>query len=349
MKMNLPKLHIIVNCANRKRISPKISLREIAESDLEKRAEIWWKRLNNSSCSSLQSGNSVSGNDKKLEAINLYVGSYWASIRKLPIMAESIGFDPRLWVISAGYGLISASEKIFSYSATFSKSDKDSVITGKNSCPNKTHVLQKWWKTISNYAISGDNPRSIGQLIKNHSNDCFLIVASFDYLSAIEQDLNDGLNFLSDLDKLIIITSNKSKIFDGKLSKHLIPSDARLQCNKGCPEFCEKHLIKPGIRGAISSNLALKIIEDVKTQDFNASKIKYQIEEFIKQSPQLLSYKRTRLKDDEVRKFIATELNKVPSSSCSFLLRELRNSGQACEQKRFTQLYKKVKEKQNEV
>lgn len=346
MERNLPKLHIIVNCASRKRISPKISLGEIAEPDLEKRAEIWWKRLNNPSNFFSQNDNLSSKDDKKLEAINLYIGSYWASIRKLPTAAVSAGFDPRLWIISAGYGLISASEEISSYSATFSKYDEDSVITGKNSYPTKTDILQNWWKAISNYAVSGNNQRSISQLIKNHSNDYFLIVASFDYLSAIEQDLVKGLDFFDDLDKLIIITS-KSKFFDGKLSKHLIPSDARLQCNKECPEFCEKHFIKPGIRGAISSNLALRIIETVKIQDFNALKIKSQVADFIKQSPELLKFNRTRLKDDKVREFIAKELNKTPSSSCSFLLRKLRNSGQACEQKRFTQIYRGVKE--NEI
>ncbi|MGI8669420.1 MAG: hypothetical protein ACR2J3_06150, partial [Aridibacter sp.] len=227
-----------------------------------------------------------------------------------------------------------------------SKHNKDSVITGKPSSLNKSEILQNWWEIICNFAVSGDNPRFINQLIKSHSNDYFLIIASFDYLSAIEKDLFEGLKYLDDLNKLVIITS-KSKFFDGKFSKHLIPSDARLQCNKQCPQFCEKHFIKPGIRGAISSNLALRIVEDIKIWGFDAPKIKYHIEEFIKPRPELLKYDRIRLKDSKVREFIAKELNKTPSSSCSLLLRKLRNSGQACEQKRFTQFYRGVKE--NEI
>lgn len=348
MKKIRPKLHIIVNCTSRKRVSPKISLGEISETSLEERAEIWWERLNNPANFDHQNNRLTPKNRAKLKAFDLYAGSYWSSVKLLPVAAEAAGFEPCLWVISAGYGLISASDEIFSYSASFIKSDSDSVIKVKNDSPKEAEMLQHWWEAISTYSLPGNKPRRINKLIKTYKNDYFLIVASSGYLSAIEKDLFEGLDFLGDSERLVIITS-KSKFLNDKFSKHIVSSDARLQCNSECPEVCNRHLVRPGVRGAISSSLALRIVEDVEAHSFRASKIKHYIEGYIEQSPALLKHGRTRLCDDEVRTFIADEIKKNPLSSYSLLLRKLRDSGQACEGKRFKQLYQDTKGKKNEI
>jgi hypothetical protein len=45
------------------------------------------------------------------------------------------------------------------------------------------------------------------------------------------------------------------------------------------------------------------------------------------------------MEDDDVRAFVKAELAADASASCAVLLRRLRDSGRACEQARFKQIY----------
>jgi hypothetical protein len=344
IKMNefRPKIHIIANCANRKRQTPLIELNSIIQSNIKDRSIAWWEKLNNYVGSSVNSGLYQEDNGK-IKASNLYVGSYWSTIRELPAKARNSGFEANLWVISAGYGLISSEEEINSYSATFTPSDKNSVTNGETDASKRIEHLKYWWELISNYSLpQSSHPRRLNQLLRENSNDYFLVVASADYLSAVEEDLLEGINTLSSRKNIVIISS---KSFSNEiLQQNIIPADARLQCNGDCRSECEKHLIPRGIRGTISAALAGKIIEKASENGFDAEQLKQFVETRVEQCPELINLNRTRLDDTAVRKFINDELGKSRSASCTSLLRKLRNNGQACEQKRFKEIYWSVKE-----
>lgn len=331
MEIPRPKIHIIANCANRKRVPPTKELGLISsQADLKKRAAIWWENLNISSVEN--------ENQSKIKANELYIGSYWSNIRQLPDKADQSGFVSDLWIISAGYGLISSSDDIYSYSATFTPGDKNSVINGEHDVKRRDEKLRKWWELISNYQLSqSSNPRKLSQLFRKNSDNYFLIVASGSYLSAVENDLLEGIKSLSSPENLIIVTSKS--FANENLQMNVVPADARLQCSGDCAEFCEKHLVPPGIRGTISASLACKIIERSKEDGFNAPSIKQYVQAIIEKSPSLVNFNRTRLEDTGVFEFINKELAKLPSASCTFLLRKLRESGSACEQKRFREIY----------
>jgi hypothetical protein len=262
MEINQPKIHIIANCANRKRKPPSLELGSIKQSNLEKRARGWWEKLINLSVESLNN-KEFFGDGERLKAVDLYVGSYWANIRRLLTETHLAGFETNFWIVSAGYGLISSDEKIHSYSATFTQGDKNSIDNDKNLNEKPSEVSEKWWELISHCSLPNSNhPRKLTELINENSNDYFLIIASGNYLSAIKKDLIEGSKLLSSPENLLIITSKSFS--DETLQKNIIAADARLQCNGDCKEGCVKHLIPKGICGAISSSLAIKIIERVK-------------------------------------------------------------------------------------
>jgi len=339
MKENRSKLHIIANCANRKRVPPETELKSISHTAaVEERATAWWKKLNAASAPNSQDGNLFQEDDGRIKVKNLYVGSYWATIRNLPQIAEVSGFDSSLWVISAGYGLISSDDQINSYSATFTPGNENSITNSEKEVTYRNKILRQWWNKISGFSLpNNSSPRKISQLLRENSNDKFLIVASADYLSAIEEDLLEGVSRLDSLDNILIITSKSFS--NDKLQNNIVPADARLQCNSNCEGNCQTHLVPRGVRGTISAALAATIIKKAKETGFNAQTIKQFVEKRIKESPNLISFDRTRLNDDEVRKFINKESKALPSASCSFLLRKMRNEGLACEQKRFKSIY----------
>lgn len=343
MKVVRPKIHILANCANRKRVLPSKELGLISsQADLKKRAATWWKNLNISSDINSRDSALLQENQGKIKADELYIGSYWSTIRQLTAKAHLSGFVSDLWIISAGYGLISSSDDIYSYSATFAPGDKNSVINGESDVKRRDEKLRKWWELISNFQLpQSSNPRKLSQLFRENSHDYFLIVASGSYLSAVEKDLLEGIKSLSSPENLVIVTSKS--FVNESLDMNVVPADARLQCNGTCGENCEKHLVPRGIRGTISASLAGKIIERAKENGFNASSVKQYVQAIIEKSPSLVNFNRTRIDDAGVLEFINQELTKFPSASCTFLLRKLRESGSACEQKRFREIYQSTK------
>ncbi|MEX2156705.1 MAG: hypothetical protein WD773_07675 [Gemmatimonadales bacterium] len=59
--------------------------------------------------------------------------------------------------------------------------------------------------------------------------------------------------------------------------------------------------------------------------------------------PPAPKYDHTPMSDDEVRHYISGKLDQAPSSKHTSLLRQLRDSGRACEQSRFRRLFEEVK------
>ena len=75
----------------------------------------------------------------------LYCGEYWSVVRSLPAVARDSGLTARIWICSAGYGLISPESQICSYSATFSPYERDSVTRGFDADARRS-AAQQWWQ-----------------------------------------------------------------------------------------------------------------------------------------------------------------------------------------------------------
>src|SRR5215213_9118238 len=113
--MLAPKLTIVVTCTDRKslRVADGARVRSLPNLDLPERHQVWRERLR------------LSGERRALTS--LYAGEAWSRTSHLLAAASSAGFDPSLWVVSAGLGLVPATFEGPAYSATFTPGHADSV------------------------------------------------------------------------------------------------------------------------------------------------------------------------------------------------------------------------------
>lgn len=324
------RLHIIAACASRKRHSAVAFLGDISGKTVKTRANRWWRTLSNLS--------RRAESPALAQAHQLYTGNYWSIVRQLPEEVRKQTLRPSLWIVSAGYGLVSGNDRLLPYSATFTRGDVDSVHNGTL---NKNHA-EEWWSELALLDLPDSRgPRTLSRLLGDFRSDRFLIIASSEYLSAIQSDLIRGHDALRNKDNLVLISSRTSSI-DERLRRNLVMTDARLLCNPTCPQDCRSHVLGKGVRGSIGASLARYFVSNMHRWGFSAAQFTTQIETALIDLPASFVPKRSSLTNSEVKKFIKAAIALDKNASATRLLRNLRDAGRACEQKRFKQLYGEV-------
>jgi len=309
-------VNIVVTCTSRKKqpSSPFLRLRSVRERDIDTRARKWIERLR------------VAGPTRS--ASDLYSGEYWSIARRLPVVARELGITARVWICSAGYGLISFESQISSYSATFSPYDVDSVSRGVDADLRAT-AARRWWRAMCDWrGPVGNGIRSISAIAKHYPRVPLLVVASPDYLQALEQDVREAAAALADSDLLLIASAGMRKF--GFLTNHLLPCDARLQSCLG------------GTRASLNIRIARRVLGYMKDGVIGLNRQKLQLKRLLSKQPPIEQYARRPMTDDQVKSFINTELKRNQAASRSGLLRKLRDRGRACEQSRFGALYREM-------
>jgi len=267
----------------------------------------------------------ISRNKQKLiRAIDLYRGNSWSIIRKLQGHPKH-GRNLRLWIVSAGHGLISADTLVASYAATFTNGHADFV---KPSRPQDCTTGDWWnelvlWRRREGYDIA-----SISDIAKNFPEQPLLIAISKEYLSATCDDIAKALTFLSSPDKLIIICAGAKK--DGNAGKNFLPCNARFENHFHC------------CRADLNARLLDSIVKSHRPSEISASKLRESYARKLSKLPKTAHPKRSRFEDLELEAFITMNLLDGRSSHTN-LLRLLRSEDCGCEQKRFRRLFQKVK------
>jgi hypothetical protein len=297
------RLHIVVTCANRKRVAvpATLHLRRTPGKRTDQRALRWIERITTTSTAAVP-------------ARELYAGEHWDIARNLPTAAS--GFvRPTLWVASAGWGLIPANAAIQPYSATFSPRHLDSVAIN-------TAGTKAWWDALATWeGPSSGAARSLTALVTEHPRDRVLLVLSQSYLTACSTDLHDALKRAQEGQVSIIAAGATGH---AGLAEVILPADARLQHHLG------------GTRGSLNVRIAKHVlIAGVTDHAAMSDHLRRQLAA----APALVSYTRQRLSDDDVLAFIRPRLAADPTLSPTRLLRVLRDAGQACEQARFAGLF----------
>ena len=102
-----PKLTVVVACTGRKSApaTRECLVRHLPELSLAERHDIWRHRLDE--------------NLDKMPVSDLYAGDAWRRTEAVLAAAASAGFEPTLFVASAGLGLVEASTLAPAYGATF--------------------------------------------------------------------------------------------------------------------------------------------------------------------------------------------------------------------------------------
>jgi len=310
---------ILASCTERKRLpTPKtLRLRSIRHRDARERAALWWRRLSH------HRGEVVAATD-------LYAGGHWSVVRRLPAVAQAHGLHATLWVISAGYGLVPASARLHTYSATFAPGHPDSVSRNGSAGGDR----QVWWAELSRRkGPDREASRSIADLVRQDPSTSVLIVASAHYVDAIEPDLVRAAASLVAPERLIIITT-PGKMARGPLGPHVIAAQAQWQRILG------------GARTSLHARLAEKILDEA-AEGLRVETVRARLERMLERSPALSQDARQKMTDDDVRAFIRQALARDPRAAHTKLLRALRGAGHACEQSRFKRLFFEAKARQH--
>jgi hypothetical protein len=300
-----PAIILISNCAAKKRseLGQPVQLRDRCGTLLERFG--WWRR-------------EIERQQLRLPARTCYAGGSWSQM----VAAEkTLGSRCELWIVSAGLGLIPADLPIPSYSATFISNDPDSVASNKTARSDWWDFLVKWGQTTRGIG-------SISDLARENPKSVILMAVSSTYLEVIKNDLIAAQQALASRDNLLLISAGSKMV--PELGVSHLPINARFE-----------HLVG-GARTSLNSRMLRYIVEKHGFRHLSATNIAADMELTAKTLAEPKSFDRSRLTDKEISKFIRDHIKRVSSPSASASLRLLRDSGLACEQKRFGRIFKTV-------
>ena len=303
-------VHLIASCTDRKRgeVPDELRLRELPVGN--KRASKWVTRLAHSS-------------SPTKPARDLYGGEHWQLVLELEAALLEMGRAADLWVASAGYGLVSADTNLKPYSATFAPREPDSVPP-----EDATH----WWTEL----CAASHAKSLQTLVA--PADTLVVIASAKYLRAMLPDLQAARQTLTDPQQLIVFSGSQVP----ELSDSLVRVDSRVQV--ALQGETDREL--RGTKQGLAARAALRLLSRTKTWPPTTTAIQNAYARLVSDVRPPKAHDRERHDDDDVRAFIVAQLEQDARAGWTKLLREWRGRGQACEQKRFRNLYQAVRAEQ---
>lgn len=262
-------------------------------------------------------------------AQELYAGEHWTTVLAIPGTAAAMGWVPTLWVASAGYGLVPATQHLRAYAATFSVRVADAVTRGLPGDPRSLH--RDWWRALSSRSLEEGVPRSVASLAERSPLATILVVASPQYVDALTEDLFNAREQMDDPKRLVVVTSGAQERF-GELASSILPSNARLLDSLG------------GSRVSLNARVAHDAIAHVRPDSFESDRLRRRYRRATTLAPELETFEhRVAKSDDEVRTKIRVMLGRDPELTATRALRGLRDGGFKCEQKRFGRLFHEVR------
>jgi hypothetical protein len=162
------RVDVIVSCSSRKTqpIDETRRLRAYAELPFAERVDRW------------REARDASGD--RIAARRLYAGDHWLAARSAIDLMRTAGTRGRMWIASAGWGLVAEDEPIAPYSATFASREPDSIWRGEADGPRKD-ALRAWWRTLTQRRVAAVTA----------DVDSVLLVAGASYLEALAHDISD--------------------------------------------------------------------------------------------------------------------------------------------------------------
>lgn len=313
------RLRIVASCTNRKRlpVPSDLRLRTIPVTDIAKRARKWCARL-------------ADHPSQIRSAAELYGGDHWSVVQSLSDAARAAGFTPELWVISAGYGLVSQTAPLHAYSATFAHRDADSVARGVGIFPHNPN--EAWWEQLTMWAgPESGAPRSLEMLARDDPGAGLLVMGSPDYLRAVETDLLAAARCLDDDRRLVVISSREAE--KTSVGGYLIVSESKLQSQLG------------GARISLHARVGRQVLNFAFRCGWEVGRLRHEYKRTLSAMTERNVNRRLRLTDDVLRRFICEALEIEPRIRVTTLLKRLRSRGQACEQNRFKALFGEVQKR----
>lgn len=279
--------------------------------------------LVNSWCNALNKAISTSAT---ICADDLYKGGHWATAK-----AILNDYPVDLWVLSAGLGLLHHKDKVVPYKATFAVGYDESIPLYSQEYVGKS-FHRTWWKEITNRSIfKSKHPTSIVELMKKNKKEYYIICGSPDYINAIELDIINGVEYLIDAKKqLLIITSKK---INDRLNGYLFKT------NQNMAQWLKCNMLMLNI------SVAKYIVKEFTSKQLNNfNELSEMLVEGLRDLPEREVKKGIRRSSEEVKSFILKLMEQKPGISATHALREFRDSGNSFEEKRFRAEFKALME-----
>jgi hypothetical protein len=258
------------------------------------------------------------------QASDLYAGRGFLEAKK------AVGFDTsRLWIISAGLGLINGGQWVPPYDLTLAPNSKNSV---QNKIGKGVKKKVEWWQALEGeFSFS----RALKEIVEDKPEAIFVMALSESYFSM----LLDSIESLSGsaCERLRIITSSSISLEGNKFGEVIIPYNEKLDG----PDSESK-----GTKADFYQRAARHFIDSILVENPAGSGVQHkkQVASLMEgmRSPQRPT--REKLPDEQVISLIEKNWEMVGGRSAE-MLRYLRDKEQiACEQGRFARLFKHVKE-----
>ena len=235
---------------------------------------------------------------------NLYRGEAWFVLRQVLDAARTSGFNPTLLVASAGLGLRSASSMGPGYAATFAPGQADTVAGTRGG-------IQAWWHDLR---TAPDTLESSSVL-----QGRVLLVLSSAYAAAMHSDLVA----LGDRGDDVLMVGGSVNV----------PGITRLAADR------DLRSALGGTMTGLTMRMAHKWLDDLEDSELTSASRLRDWRGWADDVRQDESLQRQQLTDKQVLEFIREIRSGDRSGSKTRALRALRDSGHACEQKRFAALY----------
>lgn len=311
---DMGRVHLIVSCSKRKSRAPRpaLRLRALTAADPAGRAAEWVRRLR-------------AERSDLLPAESLYAGDHWGVVRS--IAADPPGGRPvRVWVCSAGYGLITPDSLLAPYDATFGPGEPDSVARAGE---RPADVLPAWWAALAGWAgPPRAGCRSIAALADEFPRDFILAALSDVYLKAVRADLAAAARTLAGPERLAVLSAGTDAV--PGLEAHRLPCDARLRSVAG------------GVLASLNVRLARRLLAEAGDA-ISLSRCRDVVGRWMETSPTRRAEPRAVMTDPELRAFIRSSLAEDAERRPTPMLQELRRGGRACEHRRFARLFAEVR------
>jgi len=321
-------IHIISTCTNTKRLAVpgECRISSYKDNTYDEVAGHWVGALR-------------AGNNPTCPAQALYQGGHWTETLKCVRQAEAAGFEPSFWILSAGWGLLSATDQVCSYSATFANSGEDSIhkLTWEPEWSTKERS-RHWWDAISQQRTGKSLLERLEQerpVRRKKDRPIVLFIMSKDYYQAVEHEILELMG--RDYEVMIVSASlynELSSIHPGLHAAILPFSDKFKQAD------C--YLNKNNI--SLNAHLGTWLFrEHAQTLRLGTAALFAELAKLEQDLPAVERGEVVKMTDEEVLAFI--DAHYQPQSAATQLLRILRDQeGKSCEQKRFGGLFRRYQQ-----
>ena len=302
---------VVTTCSNRKRRShlPSLTAAGLHTGSVDEVVSNWIILLQKA--------------EKTVKLTDLYCG------RGFQVALETARAPENLYIISAGIGLNLASSYAPSYSLTVTRGKTDCVLDKLTPYVRE----EKWWEVLTK---SLGQPKPFYKMAKDNTESIICIACSSMYLSMIQNDLIElPLDFRN---RFRLFGPQNTQRLDPVIRSMIMPYDQSFDGPDSPIPGTKSDLAQRALQHFIFNVLPMSL--SISNPEDHAQIVKSEL--FDLRTP--YNPMRTKCSDDGIIKIIYKSYDSVGGNS-SRMLRMLRDQyGVACEQGRFSKLFRSVKE-----